>query len=418
MDVEKQDTILWASNELSRSFKRKGELVSGFDLFSLDRAKAVRAYHETMPQYAPTPLVHLRSLSAMLGCGDIFVKDESHRFGLNAFKALGASYAAGSLIASRLGIDPDKIDLAQISSQDAHKIVGDLTFATATDGNHGRGVAWTAKILGHRAVVYMPKGSSKRRVDAITSEGADVSVTDKYYDDCVVMMRDEAMKNGWLLIQDTAWDGYTEIPRLIMCGYATMVTEAVEQMQAMGHEPPTHVFIQAGVGSMAAAVAAFMRAIFPDSPPKIIIVESNQADCFYKSCAARDGEPHRVGGALDTIMAGLACGEPSIDAFAILSGYANAFVSCPDKVTARGMRILASPLRGDAPIVSGESGAVTAGLMSYIASDIHLSALKVMLGLSERSRVLLFSTEGDTDPERYRSIVWDGAWPSYEKHVI
>lgn len=413
MESSAKDSILWTSGELSKTFTKPGGQIAGFEIFSQETLEKVRAYHGTIPGYARTPLIRLKMLADALGFGEIVVKDESYRFGLNAFKSLGTTYAVGKYIADRLGVDEKHFTFSDITSGGAHAKTGDLVFATTTDGNHGRGLAWTSRMLGHKAVVYMPKGSSPRRVDAIRSECAEVTVQDIYYDDCVAKMREDAAANGWTLIQDTSWEGYTEYPRNIMLGYGTMLSEAFEQMTEIAMDPPTHVFLQAGVGSMAAALAAYLRNTLGTKAPKIVIVEANKADCFYKSCAARDGHAHKVGGALDTIMAGLACGEPSMDALEILNQCTNAFVSCPDYVTSRGMRVLGCPLKGDDQIVSGESGAVTAGLLTYLSSDIHLSALRVMLGMSEQSRILLFSTEGNTDPENYRSIVWDGKYPSF-----
>jgi diaminopropionate ammonia-lyase len=199
-----------------------------------------------------------------------------------------------------------------------------------------------------------------------------------------------------------------------MQGYGTMANEAAEQMNGYGADDPTHVFIQAGVGSLAGMVQAFFRAHYPKNSPKVVVAEANKADCFYRSAVAGDGRPHAVTGDLDTLMAGLACGEANTIAYDILRDYASAFVSCPDYVAARGMRVLGNPLKGDPFVCSGESGAVTAGLLTFIMSGGPLSALRDMLGLNTNSTVLLFSTEGDTDPGRYRSVVWDGEYPTHE----
>ncbi len=212
-------------------------------------------------------------------------------------------------------------------------------------------------------------------------------------------------------MQDTAWDGYEEIPAWIMQGYGTMAMEAFEQMQTAGRRP-THIFIQAGVGSLAGAVAGYYANLFPGDPPKVIVVESRAADCLYKSAVAGDGSPRKVGGDLATIMAGLACGEANTISWDILRNHAFAFASCPDWVSAKGMRMLAAPLPGDAPVVSGESGAVGLGLLAALCEDAGQEAFKKALGLDSDSVALMFSTEGDTDPENYRRIVWDGGYPS------
>jgi diaminopropionate ammonia-lyase len=410
---DKIEQILWTSNEATRFFKKRGTSGASVAAFERGEIEAVRRFHSTIPGYGPTPLQRLDGLATEIGIGSIYVKDESFRFGLNAFKVLGASYAIARYLAGRLGIEPQKITYELMTSDETKNSLGDMTFVTTTDGNHGRGLAWIARVLGQKCIVFMPKGSSAARVRAIEAEGARVVVRNVNYDESVRMTADEASQNGWIVVQDTAWEGYADIPLWIMSGYGTAAGEALEQLQAAsGEEGPTHVFVQAGVGSMAAAVLGFFRARFPESPPRVIVAEASSADCFYRSAVAGDGRPHATSGGLDTIMAGLACGEPNIIAYEILRDYASVFVSCPDYVAARGMRVLGSPILGDPQICSGESGAVTAGLLTFIARNKSLSALRVMLGLNEGSRILLFSTEGDTDPDRYRSIVWDGEIPT------
>jgi diaminopropionate ammonia-lyase len=252
--------------------------------------------------------------------------------------------------------------------------------------------------------VYMPKGSAEERLRNIQREGAEASITDLNYDDAVRLAAAKAREHGWVVIQDTAWEGYTDIPLWIMQGYATMAMEACQQLS----QGPTHVFLQAGVGSLAAAVQAIMVNFYPDTPPKVVIVEPNAADCIYKSFAANDGTPKFVGGDMMTIMAGLACGEPNIIGCDILRNYSEMGFSCPDWVSARGMRILGNPIGDDKRVISGESGAVTTGLVSLLMTDPALDEVRRSLGLDAAARVLVFSTEGDTDPNKYRSIVWDG----------
>ena len=361
------------------------------------QAQQARAFHRSFPQYAPTPLVALPALGARLGLGGLFIKDESPRFGLNAFKVLGGSYAIGRHIAARLGARPEEMTHAALTGADAREALGDAVFFTATDGNHGRGVAWTARELGCRAVVRMPKGTVKSRVENIRALGAEVTVEERNYDGCVRLAAQQAAQTpGGVLVQDTAWPGYEQIPLHIMQGYLTMALEADEQMEA----PPTHVFLQAGVGSMAAAVAAYFKQAHPQDPPKIILVEPTAADCFFRSAAK--GEITAVKGDMPTMMAGLACGEPSPIAWDILKGLTAAYLSCEDAAAARGMRALARPLAADKAIISGESGAATMGALLEVAAD---EAARAALGLDARARVLLFSTEGDTDPVNYRRVM-------------
>ena len=368
-----------------------------FPALTGEQARLARAFHSSFPQYAPTPLAELSALAAQMGLKSLLVKDESQRFGLNAFKVLGGSYAIARHIAARLGLRPEEMTFAALRSDAARAALGNAVFFTATDGNHGRGVAWTARELGCRAVVRMPKGTVKSRVENIRALGAEVTVEERNYDGCVRLAAQQAAQTpGGVLVQDTAWPGYEQIPLHIMQGYLTMALEADEQMEA----PPTHVFLQAGVGSMAAAVAAYFEQAHPQDPPKIILVEPTAADCFFRSAAK--GEITAVKGDMPTMMAGLACGEPSPIAWDILKGLTAAYLSCEDAAAARGMRALARPLAGDRAIVSGESGAATMGALLDAAAD---EKAREALGLDERARVLLISTEGDTDPVNYRRVM-------------
>lgn len=368
-----------------------------FPALTGEQARLARAFHSSFPQYAPTPLAELSALAAQMGLKSLLVKDESRRFGLNAFKVLGGSYAIARHIAARLGLRPEEMTFAALRSDAARAALGNAVFFTATDGNHGRGVAWTARELGCRAMVRMPKGTAKSRVENIRALGAEVTVEDCNYDGCVRLAARQARETaGGVLVQDTAWPGYTQTPLWIMQGYLTMALEADEQMVA----PPTHIFLQAGVGSMAAAVAAYFRQAHPQNPPKIILVEPTAADCFFRSAAK--GEITAVKGDMPTMMAGLACGEPSPIAWDILKGLTAAYLSCEDAAAARGMRALARPLAGDRAIVSGESGAATMGALLDAAAD---EKAREALGLDGNARVLLFSTEGDTDPVNYRRVM-------------
>lgn len=398
--------VLWTKNTLPKSDDR---YLSLMDTEAVARALA---FHRSFPEYAVTPLRPLTGFAKELGLNGLYVKDESYRFGLNAFKVLGGSFAIGKFVAAQLGRDISEVDYAFLTSEEFKNGFAPCTFFTATDGNHGRGVAWAANRLGQKAVVLMPEGTVKSRYENIKKLGADVTIEKLNYDDCV---RKAALLSAQIpasvVVQDTAWEGYKEIPAHIMQGYGTLISEAVDQMAENGVRP-THVFVQAGVGSLAAAVQGYLVNRFPENTPQVVVMECRAADCFYRSAIAGDGEVQAVGGALDSIMAGLCCGEASPIAWDILKNHAAVFCSCDDSVSAAGMRRLSAPIAGDARIVSGESGAVGMGLLNLICGSGDYAGLKDALGLDETSQVLLISTEGDTDPERYHAIVWDGAYPS------
>jgi diaminopropionate ammonia-lyase len=382
------------------------------DFMNGEIAKKVRDFHKSFPEYKVTPLHRLDKLAKQLGVSDIWVKDESYRFGLNAFKVLGGSFAIGKYLAEKLNVDISNLSFEKLRSKEVKEKLGEITFVTATDGNHGRGIAWAANQLGQKSVVYMPKGSSEIRLKNIRKEGSEASITDLNYDDTVRLASQKAKENDWILLQDTAWDGYEKIPAWIMQGYVTLLDEAIEQIAESGDDRPTHVFLQAGVGSFAGSMLGYLVDRFGDKRPITVIVEPDKAACLYKSISVGDGEPHSVTGALNTIMAGLACGEPSTTSWGILKDYAEIFVSCPDYVAARGMRILANPLSSDPRIISGESGsAVGVGLVSLLIENETLYGMKNTLNLNQDSKILIISTEGDTDPDHFRKVVWDGAYP-------
>jgi len=390
------------------SFDRKQQQKTDLSFLSLKEAKKVRAFHASFPIYQKTPLIEFRNTAKALGIRTMYVKDESYRFGLNAFKVLGGSYAIGNYIADRLGMDISELPYERMVSPEIRKKLGNLTFVTATDGNHGRGVAWTANQLKQHSVVYMPKGSARERLENIRAEGAEASITEYNYDDAVRLANKQAEEKGWIMVQDTAWEGYEDIPTWIMQGYVTMGLEAYEQLP----ERPTHIFVQAGVGSMAGSIVGFFSGIYGDERPIMTVVEPNKADCLYRTAEANDGKLHFVTGQLDTIMAGLACGEPSSIGWEVLKNYADHFISCPDYVAAKGMRILGNPIPDDIRVISGESGAAALGCVAEIMTNPDLKHLKDALKLDEHARILFFNTEGDTDQVNYRAIVWEGKYPS------
>ena len=380
------------------------------DCFGLEQAQTVRRFHQSFPEYSVTPLVELKSLAEELGVSNIFVKDESYRFGLNAFKVLGGSYAIAREIGIRMGISEEELTLARLLQPDVQGRLGQLRFVTATDGNHGRGVAWTAKRLGYRAVVFMPKGTAAERLENIRRLGAEASITDCNYDDSVRLARQYAAEHEGIVVQDTSWEGYHNVPLHIMQGYTTMGAEIVEQLAAYGDQAPTHVFLQAGVGAMAGAMAGFIADYYKEARPVITIVEPTKADCLYRTALANDGKLHIVDGALDSIMAGLCCGEPCSIGWQQLAAYADNFVAMPDKAAALGMRVLGNPVGNDAAVVSGESGAAGLGLAVAALRERDLAQLKGSLQLDAESVILCISTEGATDVANYRRIMWEGAW--------
>ncbi len=401
------EQIKWVGNRMPKTDDKQ------LAVMHLDAVAKARAFHKSFPQYAVTPLAQLSGMAKHLGLRGLFVKDESYRFGLNAFKVLGGSFAMARYIAEELGRDVSEMTYDYLTSQKLKDEFGQATFFTATDGNHGRGVAWAANKLGQKSVVLMPKGSVQSRFDNIAKEGAKVTIEEVNYDECVRRANAlaEQTEHG-VMVQDTAWDGYEKIPAWIMQGYGTMASEAGEQLAEAGFTRPTHVFVQAGVGSLAGAVVGYFANRYADDPPKFIVMEAQAADCLYQGAKAADGDIRFVEGDLQTIMAGLACGEPNTISWDILKNHTSYFVSCPDWVSAKGMRMLGAPVKGDPQVVSGESGAVGMGLIATLMQSEAYAELKTEIGLDENSTVLMFSTEGDTDPENYQKIVWNGAYPT------
>ena len=394
------ETIKWAVNHMPKTED------ANLKVMALDEIAKARAFHESFPQYSVTPLTKLDKMADFLGLGEVYIKDESYRFGLNAFKVLGGSFAMARYIAQQTGKDVSELPYNVLTSDQLREEFGQATFFTATDGNHGRGVAWAANKLGQKSVVLMPKGSTQTRLNNILAENAVATIEEVNYDECVRMANDMAMKteNG-VMVQDTAWEGYEEIPAWIMQGYGTMAMEAGEQLKAQGCERPTHIFVQAGVGSLAGAVVGYFSNLYADNLPTFVVVEAEAAACLYKGAAAGDGDIRIVDGDMQTIMAGLACGEPNTISWDILKNHVKVFIAAPDWVAANGMRMLAAPVKGDAPITSGESGAAPFGALAAMMTMDEYKDLRNDIGLDENSKVLLFSTEGDTDPDRYKNIV-------------
>lgn len=402
MNSKAGNQIKWTLNHMPKSDDLQVQNMS------LEEMHRSIGFHKSFPQYSVTPLTRLTNLASYLGLKRLYVKDESYRFGLNAFKVLGGSYAIAKYISKELGRDVSEVPYSVLTSEKLREEFGQATFFSATDGNHGRGVAWAANRLGQKCVIRMPKGTTQTRLENIAKENATVTIEDMNYDECVRLAAGEAEKTPrGIIVQDTAWDGYEEIPTWIMQGYGTLATEADEQLAADGARP-THIFIQAGVGSLAGAVIGYFANRFKEDPPVMVVVEAGAADCLYRSALKGDGSRIDVTGDMLTIMAGLACGEANTVSWDILRNHADAFVSCPDWVSANGCRIYGAPMRGDTQVISGESGSVTMGLVHALMTKPEYKELKEALKLDENSEVLLVSSEGDTDPDRYREIVWDG----------
>lgn len=320
---------------------------------------------------------------------------------------MGGSYALAKLLAEKLNIDMNQFDLKNIKALLNEPVV----FTTATAGNHGTGVAWAAREMGQKAVVFMPKGSASTSVERIKALGADCIVTDVNYDDTVRLANQTAQEKGWLLVQDTAWDGYETIPTWISQGYMTMADEAVEQLNEFKDLVPTHIMLQAGVGAMAGGVLGYLVDVLGVQNFKAIVSEPVAADCVYQSAQDKSGQLIAVDGDLNSIMAGLACGEVNPITWPILKDCTFAFAKVEDSIAATGMRILGNPLKGDEPITSGPSGAINLGLLYALSNSPEQACLKESLSLNEESVVLIFSTEGDTNTDLYRKVVWEGSCP-------
>jgi diaminopropionate ammonia-lyase len=366
-------------------------------ILSLAALEHARREITSWPGYEPTPLRALPGLARANGLGGIALKDEGGRFGLGSFKALGGAYAVLRIVQKEIERRAGRAaSAAEISAARFRDITSGMTMTAATDGNHGRSVAWGARTFGCRCVIYMPETVSIGRVHAIESYGGKVRRLAGTYDDCVRQAAADAAREGWHVVSDTSYDDYVEVPRDVMQGYCLMVEEALSQSP----ETPTHVFVQAGVGGLAAAVCAYLWERLETTRPRYVLVEPDKADCFFRS--AQTGRQARVDGALDTIMAGLASGEVALEAWEILSVGVDAFLTIGDEAAAETMRVLARPRYGDQPVVTGESG--VAGLAGLLVAAADPEARR-LLALDGASRILVFGTEGATDPEVYRDMV-------------
>jgi diaminopropionate ammonia-lyase len=342
-----------------------------------------------------TPLHALPALASELGLGALHVKDEGFRLGLGSFKALGGAYAVFRLVLEEAGKRLGRpVDVDDLNSPDVRSVAAKMTVACATDGNHGRSVAQGAKLAGTRAVIFVHAGVSEERIAAIARYGAEMVRVDGNYDDSVRQAAQVSADKGWTVVSDTSWPGYERIPGLVMQGYTAIVREALRQLR----ELPTHVFVQAGVGGIAAAVAGHLAIVLGDARPTFIVVEPARAACVV--AAARAGRVVKVAHDQPTVMAMLECYEASQVAWRVLARAADAFMTVDEDDAIAVMRRLARPAGSDPVIVAGESGGVgLAGLIRAMAEN------RTALGLDGKSRVLVINTEGATDPHRYAELV-------------
>ena len=356
--------------------------------YSFAATENVRNLHMSLKVYNQTPLIELKNFK---GVRSIFIKDESQRFGLKAFKGLGGIWAIYTVISRELGLENPT--LGEIFNR--RDELSEMTFITTTDGNHGKGISWAAGLFGCKSYVFMPKGTVEVRAQAIRDAGtATVEITDLSYDDCVKYTAELAAKNHWHLIQDTSWAGYEEIPAQIMLGYSTLAYEALWQMQ---YQRPTHIFLQAGVGAMAGAITAVFAEVFKDNPPRITIIEPVEVACFFETMRIGDGLIHSATGNCQTMMAGLNCATPCELAWKILRRYAADSAIISDDVAAAAMRELAKH-----KIISGESGCAGFALIN---AALDSTELRRELELDEDSIIFVINTEGATDPVNYEKIL-------------
>ncbi|MDX0136708.1 diaminopropionate ammonia-lyase [Sinorhizobium meliloti] len=364
---------------------------------SVDAAREVERFLSFRANHKPTPLQSLSGLAGQLGVASIHMKDEGFRLDLGSFKALGGSYAVIRLVleeASRQFGKP--VDIGELDTAAVRRIAEGMTVGCATDGNHGKSVAAGAQLVGAKAAIFVHSGVSDERVAAIAQYGAEMIRIEGTYDDSVAAAERICKENGWIVVSDTSWPGYERIPGLVMQGYTAMLREAVAGLP----QAPTHVFMQAGVGGLAAAVAGYFDIVFGNARPRFVVVEPDRAACLFAS--ARAGRLVKVDHDEPTIMAMLECYEPSLVAWRILARKADAFMTVSEEEAAETMRSLARPVAGDPAIVAGESGG--AGLAGFL-NAMKDSEKRAALGLDANSRIFVINTEGATDRARYEEIV-------------
>ncbi|MDM0041743.1 diaminopropionate ammonia-lyase [Variovorax sp. J22G21] len=371
-------------------------------IMSIDEARRSRHW---LSQWSglnrvPTPLWRLPGLAQELGVHELLIKDESCRSTLGSFKALGAPIALLRLVLRRWphkGFVPADIFIGRHADE-----LRDFVVISATDGNHGRALAAAAKTIGCQCVIVLHKNVSLEREAPIEALGARIVRIEGNYDESVAEAARLAAENDWQVVSDTSYDGYEEIPRDVMQGYGTIADEVLEQCSAVGEEPPfSHVLLQGGVGGLAAGVSSYLHERYGSRRPTLIVVEPKQADCLYQSALL--GRPARATGSVDSLMAGLSCGEASPLAWRFLEPVVDCFVTIEDSQVPDAMRLLASGSFGDVPILAGESGVAGLAYLTGMAasSDNH----RAELALDPSSRVLLINTEGSTAPRLYQELV-------------
>ena len=366
------------------------------EMFGAEAAAEVTAMLRLHPNYKVTPLRSREALAKTLGVGAIHVKDESTRLGLGSFKALGGAYAVVRIV---LEVATQTLQrpvwASELLDPNIRTILRKVAVGCATDGNHGRSVAAGANLVGCAANIFVHDGVDEERVAAIAGFGANIIRVKGTYDDAVAAAQRVCKAEGWIIVSDTSWPGYEHIPRLVMQGYTAMVAEVLAQIPL----PPTHVFLQAGVGGFAASVAANLALTLGRDRPKFIVVESDRAACLLAS--NRAGRPVKINATEPTVMAMLECYEPSLLAWGVLSRLANGYMTVSDADAVEAMKCLARPDGRDGSMVAGESGG--AGLAGLVEAS-RTPANRALLGLDQDSRVLLFNTEGATAPDIYKSL--------------
>ncbi|MBB4239217.1 diaminopropionate ammonia-lyase [Rhizobium esperanzae] len=374
---------------------------SDAETLSLAAAEEVERFLNHREGHKETPLVSLSHLADKLDVTSIHIKDEGHRLGLGSFKALGGSYAVIRLVLEEASREFGReVDIAELHSPEVKAVARRLTVACATDGNHGRSVAQGAQLVGATCAIFVHSGVSAERIAAIARFGAEIIRVEGNYDESVAEASRIASEKGWQTVSDTSWPGYERIPGFVMQGYTALLRETVRQIP----ERPTHVFIQSGVGGIAAAVAGYFTLLYGDDRPFFTVVDPSRAACLVES--ARAGKAVKIEHGEPTVMAMLECYEPSLVAWRILSRSADAFMTVEEEEAVGAMRRLANPEPGDPAVVSGESGGV--GLAALIKISGHQD-LRSKLKLGKDSRVFLINTEGATDPALYQKLV--GASP-------
>ncbi|MCX5773200.1 MAG: diaminopropionate ammonia-lyase [Fusobacteria bacterium] len=403
--------IKWLKNSM------KNEVSSALEYFTIEEAEKALKFHKSIYRYSVTPLHSLASLSEHFNVKNIYLKDESIRFEEESFKSLGRTYAMGKILSERIGKDISDVSFGYFYIPEVKAITQEITFATATDGGFGVPVSWAAKEIGHKAMVYATSNVSRYQIEMIQKEGAEVKVFDKPYSEVIVELLKDAQKNAWEVVQDTTWKTGKNIPVWIMQGYMTLMLEVKETFEKIGESAPTHIFVQAGLGSLAASVIGLIKNSLPKNMPKIILVENENDSSIYYSAQKADGTPHSEFEGTESLelkALGLSHGAINEVAWDVIKSHADYFFRCSKEVHARGMRILASVK--ESPITSGASGGLTMGLLSLLLENDKYCDIKSELELGLESRILLINTEGLSDPKYFREVVWDGKHSSLEEH--